>query len=349
MLLELLHWWARQMRARLPTALIPSPDDRQAPVLASLEPGPGGGGTLALRLRRGRGEVELGRYDLETSEAGGDLRAVIGKPGRKRCAVLRLPASMLLERDLTLPLAAMSDLGRLLGYEMDRLTPFAVDQVAWTYVAIARDRVRDRVTVRLSIVPHISIAAALAWLERFGTPAASLQVVRSDGIRRIRLDHTPSARERWERRAVAVSAALCVCLALAVGGVALWRQSAALAEVDAEIARLQPRVDRVDALRRQTAEAATRTDTIAAQRARSGDVLATLAALTDILPDDTFVTELSLNERKLAISGQSAQAAKLIPLLAADPAIRNPSFIAAVTRNEMLHRDMFTLQAEIAP
>ena len=80
-----------------------------------------------------------------------------------------------------------------------------------------------------------------------------------------------------------------------------------------------------------------------------GDPLRVLADLTDILPDDTSLIELSLRDRALSIAGQSAAAARLIPALAADPAIRNPAFAAPVTRNELSGIEDFSIRAEVAP
>ena len=71
--------------------------------------------------------------------------------------------------------------------------------------------------------------------------------------------------------------------------------------------------------------------------------------MTELLPDDTFLSDLSLRQRRLTIGGQSAAAAKLIPGLAADPMFRNPGFTAPVTRSDQLKKDVFSLRAEVAP
>ncbi len=90
-------------------------------------------------------------------------------------------------------------------------------------------------------------------------------------------------------------------------------------------------------------------DALAAERAKTGDVLQILAAVTDIVPDDTWLTDLSLHQGKLGINGQSPAAARLIPALAADPSFRNPAFAAPVTRAPDGHADLFAIRAELAP
>ena len=54
-----------------------------------------------------------------------------------------------------------------------------------------------------------------------------------------------------------------------------------------------------------------------AARKQVGSPLHSLALLTDVLPDDTYVTTLGLRQRKLTVSGRSASAARLIGAMAA--------------------------------
>ena len=88
---------------------------------------------------------------------------------------------------------------------------------------------------------------------------------------------------------------------------------------------------------------------MAAETRRLGDALGALAAVTEILPDDSYLTEFTMRERKLTLSGLSASAPKLISLLSGDPRIRNPAFTAPVTRAETGHNDVFTIRAEALP
>jgi len=74
-----------------------------------------------------------------------------------------------------------------------------------------------------------------------------------------------------------------------------------------------------------------------------------LAAATSILPDDTYLTEVELRQRKVTLTGRSAGAARLIGPLAADETFRNPGFAAPVTRLEALHVELFTINTEIRP
>jgi general secretion pathway protein L len=138
-------------------------------------------------------------------------------------------------------------------------------------------------------------------------------------------------------------------LAVAAAGTPFVTQSLAIAAVEARIAALQPRVAEVEALRRRIAAGTAGNDVIAAERARNGDALQVLATVTDLMPDDTVLADLSLRQGKLDISGRSLTAARLIPAMAADPTLRNPSFVAPVTRTPDGKADTFVIRAELSP
>ena len=83
--------------------------------------------------------------------------------------------------------------------------------------------------------------------------------------------------------------------------------------------------------------------------AAGSSTITTLAALTRILPDDTYLTEVTLQQRKVTLSGRSAAAARLIGALSAGEGLRNVAFAAPVTRLEAVRAELFTITAEVAP
>ena len=127
------------------------------------------------------------------------------------------------------------------------------------------------------------------------------------------------------------------------------RQELAFRRLDARIAELRPDVDAADALRRRLSDRAAGAGVVAAEAARVGNAIGMLATITELMPDDTFLYGLTLRDRMLTITGQSASAARLIPALAADPAVANPVFAAPVTRNEFTNAESFSIRAEMRP
>ena len=348
MLNEFLSWWSRQLLSLAPARL--GSEDRQggAALFAHARPGDRAAGLDLLLRRRGQ-EIALGRFGIDEAGLRGMRAALAGRP-RAAAVVLRLPAGQVLEQSVALPLAAERDPERVLHYELDRLTPFAPDEVYWGWTVARRDRVRGKLHLSLSVVPKAGLLPQVAALEAAGAAPTAVEGPGADGLpRRIALQRARSGRECWRRRGLAAAATACAVLAVVAAGLPFVRQSAALDAVETRIAALRPAVDQADALRREIAAAAGSNDVIAAERARVGDALGVVATVTNVLPDDTYLTDLQLQGRVLTITGQSAAATRLIALLAAEPAFRNPAFTAPVTRNEPSRAEGFAIRAEVGP
>ncbi len=341
MLRDLVLWWTRQLLALLPRRWRSDAALSDALVVSVVD-----GGRdepeLGLILRRRRREIPLGRFRMD--EAGERAaRAAVRK--RPRRVILRPGSNAVLQRDVVLPLAAEREMMRVLRYEMDRLTPFTADEIFWSATVQRRDRAAGRLELLLSLSPKSLLQPVLAALERIGAAPTVIEAM-NDGLpRHIDLSPPPVAR----RRALAVAVTAVLVLAVAAAATPFVTQALAMHAVEARIAALQPQLRRVEALRRSLAAGAAGSDVIAAEQARNGDALQVLATVTDLMPDDTVLSDLSLRQGKLDISGRSLAAARLIPAMAADPTLRNPSFAAPVTRTPDGKADSFVIRAELAP
>ena len=342
MLNELVMWWWRQILTLLPAG---RHDDAPRDTLV-IVPEPD---ALVLLRRRHGTEIRLGRFARD--QAGlAELRRASRARGVPAACVVRLPAAAMLERQLSLPLQAEAGLAQVLRYEMDRVTPFAVEDVAWGWSIEQRDRARGRLLVRLRLVPRASLAELLDDLAASFLRPVAIEAPAPGGMRTVRLDDAPSQarRLRLQRRTRALALA---CAGLAVIALALpfALQTLAIRQEQARIAALQPGVAEAQALRRRLAGQQAGGNALAAEQAKLGDALGALAAITAILPDGTFLNGLTLAQRKLSLNGQSDDAARLIAAMSADPAIRNPSFAAPVTRAANGRADLFSIHAELAP
>jgi general secretion pathway protein L len=127
------------------------------------------------------------------------------------------------------------------------------------------------------------------------------------------------------------------------------RQEIALTSLEQQIAVGRTAAAEADSLRREIEQLSGNAEFVERERDKVGRPLAVLAALTRILPDDTYLTEMELRQRKVTLTGRSAGAARLIGPLAADGMFRNPGFAAPVTRLEALRVELFTINTEVGP
>lgn len=338
MLAELFTWWSRQMA------------EIAAPVLRNLRPAAADAllfapepGCIRVSRRRG-GRVEPVSIVPHHADPG-VLRGLYTRLRRTAPATLVLPSPLLI-RQATLPAAARANLDGVLRYEMDRLTPFAVDDVFFSHRLLEHDRGRGILRVELALAARSWVTPLLDRLAVSGIRPVALEALGPDGAaRRIPIVQTDPAHARRQRALTRLAAAACAVLGIAVLAFPLARQSLALQAAEDRIAALRPQVRQVDALRRRIAAGSAGAGRIVQARQQAAAALRAIAVLTDTVPDDTWLTSLSLRQHALVIEGRSNAATKLLAAMGAEPALRNPAFAAPVMRGET-GGELFTIQAE---
>jgi len=338
---EFFDWWGRQLFDLLPARLRQPATGADAVIADATTPG-----TLVLFRRRRGVEQRFGQMRLD-EPATPALRAAFNGRATGELVLLRLPGSTVLERSVHLPMAAERDPERVLGYDMERLTPFTADEVFWGFGIEERDRARARLVVRLFVIPRAAVGSLIDLLAAAGGRPNLLEAATPGGLRSIKLSHgqPAGARRLLSTRTLGTAAA---ALAVLVVISPYLRQSVELSALQDRLDAMAPRVRQAEALRREITGAGAGNDAVAAETRRLGDTLEALAAVTEILPDDSYLTEFTMRERKMTLSGLSASAPRLISGLSADARIRNPAFTAPVTKSETNHLDVFSIRAELA-
>ena len=326
MLAELFSWWVARMREILPAGSGSAPDG------VVIEPAPNGEINACLRKSGREQALSLG---------------VVARLAGRNPVLLRAPPGSVLVKNHVMPAASRTDMEQMLRLELGRITPFEANAVHWQWEGRPRPNDRAHQDIRLIIVPRIMLDPALDMLDRIGIRPRLLEVP-GDPVHILDLQDDASRRSRrqtitkilgWTTAALAL-----IALVLPFALQAWARQ-----ETENAIDAMRPTVARVEALRRKIDTSFAGRDIVARDRARSGDVPATLAAITRVLPDDTYLTDLTLRQRQLTVGGRSASAPTLITALAADPMFRNVAFAAPVTRIEGSALDVFSIRAEIGP
>ncbi|SDB74776.1 hypothetical protein SAMN02927895_05478 [Belnapia rosea] len=341
MLRHLLRWWGSQLVQLWPWHGAAQAGPQRVLWLDSADQ-PEPAVTVSWQHRRTDRQVGPFLPDAAGRQA---LRQAVRAAGHAP-VILRLPPGTLLERETVLPLAAEHDAEAALRYDLDRLTPFRAADLIWSSEAVGRDHRRGLLHLRLLLIPRAAVEEVLAMTAAAGIAVSALQGPGADGtVRRIALESRSCP--PWHRALLRGAALACVGLALASVGAPFLRQAALLTALDARIAASQPLAREASDLRRQLTEETASGDIITATQLEFGNALSLLAAVTDALPDDTFLLGLTLKQRQLVLRGQSGNAARLIALLAASETIRSPSFAAPVTRAAGDGQDQFTIAATL--
>ena len=300
--------------------------------------------------RQGRGIDE--RVGSITMQAGQDVvaafRKLVGETGARQSRCFLLRNDMVLRRRLPLPAAAVANARTLLGFEIDRQTPFRADQVQYDYRVLPADAGSRQLLVELAVVPRERLRAEL---ERLGPLARELDAVDIDsggapaGFNFL----TPEQRRPRDRRpllinfALAALSALFLLLAMAQL-VDNRREAVARLEADVEAQRAAART--VGHLRKQLEDAVQAANFLATQKQQQPSMLMLLRTLTQALPDDTFVERLTASNGNLSMTVQSGRAAQLVERLQKAPGLSNPALLGAVQPDPRSGKDRATLTAQ---
>jgi general secretion pathway protein L len=340
----LLNWWFSQLAGLLPDFVTRS---SARPADAAILDVVGETLTLLTRTRGVTTSIAQSRID----EAGlRDLAQVMrAERGMPSLLVLRVPREVVLRKHLTLPIAARRELGHLLGFEIDRETPFARNEIYWSYAVGRQDPAHGRLDVELFIVPRRSADSLIELARRAGLMPAAIEVD-SDTADAIRIpldDETQGVRPYVARPLIPLTAAGCV-LALAAIVAPFLYQEWSIVSADATIASLQGEAAEAAALRRSSDQLSRTVDFFKKENQRHGSALATLAAVTRSLPDDSYLTGLTLRGNRLTLSGLSPAAADLVGLFARSLLFREPSFDSPVVESEGGDLETFTISVSLA-
>jgi Tfp pilus assembly protein PilN len=146
----------------------------------------------------------------------------------------------------------------------------------------------------------------------------------------------PPGDRRSNSRAMYIpTAALAVLLLLLSGAFlahASWEDQRYLADLQTEIAKLEPRAKLAATLDREMTRAQNRTRLLDEFRARTKGDLEALNVLTTLLPPPTWTNTIDLAPDGAMLAGETDQAAPLLHLLDASPYFQNSEFVGSLAK-----------------
>ncbi|MGO1073621.1 PilN domain-containing protein [Lysobacter sp. CA199] len=265
---------------------------------------------------------------------------------------LLLPPAASLRRRLTLPAAAAERLRDVVGFEIDRQTPFTADAVAFDARVIGRRDSDGQLDAELVAVPRQSLDPQLTAIGPLASTLAGIEVSGTDGVP-LGVNLLPPAQRRtrsdpfrfWN---------------LALAAVAIFALAAAMWQV------LENRSDAIKTLQQTIAKNANAARQAATQRQQMVDLIegqafldrtraarpSTVEIIDELsrrMPDTTYLEKLAIEDESLLMIGLSREASSLIGKLQGTKLWRSPALTGAVQPDPATSRDRFTLTAEIGP
>jgi general secretion pathway protein L len=348
---DFLTWWKSELLAGLPPKWRDLVDYRPECLMVRQSRGE------ILMWRNHNGHDELGRFhvsdDLDTAR-----QSVLGALGQLEEE--QPPTTFLIDHDqvlcktITVPAAAEDNLRQVLAFEMDRHTPFKSDQLYFDCFVSSHNHQNRTIKVELVVVRRESLDQALDMIVERGLSLDSVDVCREadDGVLTIMgVNLLPlERRARRSRRQLKLNLLLAGMFAVLMYLV-MWQS---LLARDQAIESLRGRVNQatrvaseVKELRDRLVEAREAARFLSEKKASLPVMVDLLDRLTRVLPDDTWLQRLQVNDGTIVLTGQSPEAAALIGLLEGEDCLEAPAFKGAVTPDPNSGKERFTIEAQL--
>lgn len=276
------------------------------------------------------------------------LRSLVAGEASRFSAV-EVPQEMFLQREIKLPALAEDQMLAALLLEVQSVSPFAVDDLAWGYRAVEVGEGQVRVVAVISslkqLQAHLTLIAAPSTSEVWALLDNRRQPVVFAGFgERRRLQYVATKR-RWGLALFLFALLLLAAIALTPTVQQHLRTREAVARHDELVRDAEPTVRKREALLKATDELKVLSDELGNRI----DPLRLIEILTQSLPDDTTVHNLKLQSAKVTISGVTANASTLMQLLGALPGLRDVRAPSAATRTPGSTRESFVIEFTLDP
>ena len=324
-------WWLGEIAGMVPERLrrrLARQGDRLVLLLGQ------SAATLYLETRqemRMLGEIDL-RADAEPRYRVAALlrRHGFARENGRAPACLRLAADRVLRTTIDLPIAAETNLGEVVSYEIDRHTPFRAEQAAFAYRILERDVGAQRLRVDLTVVPRPLISEAMTVAAGLCLDVSAVEVAERGGNHAASGNLLPEAGAAAAQGGhgilnygLAATAAVLAVVALVLHLQSTQRADDAIArELGAakkSLTAAVPLQKDIDTLRKAESFLTDR------KRERlTGSRL--LRDTTHILPDDTWLSEWQLSGGEVQLAGYTQSASSLVELLERSKVFKNTTF-----------------------
>jgi len=338
------RWWWSELAGMLPDGLRRRFERRQETVLLSASDD-------EVRIsRRDNGRVEeLGRVDMTLPDAGERVAAALAgmSADSTRVEVAVAPEKVLLKQ-IQLPLAAEENLRQVLGFEMDRHTPFQASEVYFDFSQLAGNRRDKTIKVDLVVAAKAVVDGGLATLRSWDLAVDRVGPAGAGGAGFNLLPATAARRGAAlsRRFSVAFAVAAGVLLAVAVY-LPLARKLEVLALTEARLTAARSEAVVADGLQQRVDKMVARGRFVVERKRSQPTVTALIAEVSTLLPDHTWLMQFAWRDAGVRLSGYSARPSSLIGLLEESALLSEVAFSSPVTMDQRVGLERFNVSAAV--
>lgn len=337
-------WWTGELASLLPAGQSASHSRAQGLVVVPQ------GSDFSLIDGRARNPVAGGKS--VTGEAVWETLSAFARTRQSAPVVLQLPHSDCFVRRVEIPQALRADAGRFLGLDLERATPFRLKDVYTAHFASETGPEKPgMIALEQVVVRRDTVDRHIASIETTGAKVTAVEVLRADGRAPMPVDllaaKQGSTAAGTAGRVSRVLTAAALVLTISAGTIALARHETALAELTAATNAARAKLQATQQVRDAEIEKSQEAKALLGLKSETVGALTLLEAITKLLPDSAWVTQLRMEGDTVEIAGQAESAAQLITAFENSGVFKGAAFTAPVTRDGD-GKERFALTMQIA-
>ena len=263
---------------------------------------------------------------------------------------LLLESETILSKEMTLPMATESNLLQVLTFEMDRQTPFKASDVYFGWQIRDRNAETGQIRLEIYVAPRVQVDRAIHYLSARGLSPTGVDVLEDGKTMGLNLlpagQRVREVNRKMRMNFVLVGAA--VVLLAVVMSQSLYLRSHQVVELETAIAEVQDEARLVQRIKEQIRDTSEAAGFLTVRRDISPLAIELLADITRLLPEDTYLDRLVINQASVQMQGKSQNAQRLIELVNQSELLDDAAFRGSTRLDARTGLEIFEINAKIS-
>ena len=309
-----------------------------------------------LSIRTEHGKEELGSFALD-KEGNHQIAQFFDENSKLKDAqkVLLLSHKQAVKKTITMPVTTEENLRQAIVFEIDRFTPFNVEQIYYDLDIVGNNKEGNLLIVDLICTPKWKLDALYKDIVNLGV---YLNVARAQNSGQESGSLEPSYnllpesyRSKENKGPIIANITLLICLALLLVGSVyypLWFGSQVVSDLTEQVSVAAKKAKEVEKITAESDTLINDAKTVLTIKETEPSMVNALNELTQRLKDDTWLKRYQYSDHRLQIQGISPSASTLIGIVEASPYFSNTRFVSPVTQDRKTGFERFQIATDMA-
>ena len=242
----------------------------------------------------------------------------------------------------------------MIGYEVDRYTPFKADQVYFDFVVEGKDKINNQIRLLLLAAPKEKLNLLLKDILDWGLNPAYVdceQKPRGRDKKSQQYNLLPGEFGHKKNQIPKIIMMATMVFMLLFAGVAvvfpLWQEYQIVEELTGQSRKAERLAIKVDDTKKKVDILYEVTNELINNKNNEPSLVEILDVVSKLMEDDNWLTKLKYSDQKLEIHGRSPTASVLISTFEKNDFFNNTKFISPVNQDKKTGLEWFQISTEI--